>query len=61
MTPLRFDELVSEALDAVPARSLTAAMDNVILDRRSTPVDFTRTVWPGDTTPSGTSQLIPAD
>jgi predicted Zn-dependent protease with MMP-like domain len=30
MTPARFEELVSEALDAVPA-SLTAAMDNVVV------------------------------
>lgn len=30
MTPARFDELVSEALDAVPA-SLTAAMNNVVV------------------------------
>ena len=30
MSPARFDELVSEALDAIPA-SLTAAMDNVVV------------------------------
>ena len=30
MSPARFDELVSEALDAIPPR-LTAAMDNVVV------------------------------
>ncbi len=30
MSPARFDELVSEALDAIPA-ALTAAMDNVVV------------------------------
>ena len=30
MSPARFDELVSEALDAIPT-SLTAAMDNVVV------------------------------
>jgi DNA-binding GntR family transcriptional regulator len=49
---------VEEGLNAtVPAAALALASDAAVLvredihhDRRGNPVDFTRTVWPGDTT-----------
>lgn len=39
-----------EAALALPSDAAVLVREDIYEDRRGSPVDFTRTVWPGDTT-----------